>query len=316
MAKVINVQLKLFSQEDVRNQSVCEIKTATLYEKSLPRSFGINDARLGTMNRRMRCSTCGNDLLGCNGHFGHIELAVPVYHVQYIDILVKLARCFCPSCNELILDPKKNLQFAAALRKTTNKNRFFAVADMCNNRTTCAFCNMYLPKYKAVGLGIKRDWNTRAKASCPNPALLLPLTATVMLDWINQWSMENCHLAGFVVVSPKEMIISTLVVPPPAIRPTIMFSESSRTRGQDDLTHKLQDIFKISHKLKTANLTDAQRRAAEDHLQLMCATYFNNDCKKIKSPMKKRSGVPERSLMIRFQGKRVPNFSLCMIHVF
>lgn len=43
-----------------------------------------------------------------------------------------------------------------------------------------------------------------------------------------------------------------LLVPPPIARPAIMASEGSRARGQDDLTHRLQDILK-----RAADLRDA-----------------------------------------------------------
>jgi DNA-directed RNA polymerase II subunit RPB1 len=40
---------------------------------------------MGTVNKEMRCLTCLGDMVDCPGHFGHIELAKPVYHVGLID---------------------------------------------------------------------------------------------------------------------------------------------------------------------------------------------------------------------------------------
>ena len=50
-------------------------------EKQLPRAQGLNDTKLGTIDRMFQCATCKEDIQTCPGHFGHIELAVPVFHV-------------------------------------------------------------------------------------------------------------------------------------------------------------------------------------------------------------------------------------------
>ena len=49
---------------------------------------------------------------------------------------------------------------------------------------------------------------------------------------------------------PKYCIMHYLSVCPPVARPAIMASEGSRARGQDDLTHKLQDINKKNLEVK------------------------------------------------------------------
>jgi hypothetical protein len=38
------------------------------------------DPRMGTINPNFKCQTCGEGMSECLGHFGHIELARPVYH--------------------------------------------------------------------------------------------------------------------------------------------------------------------------------------------------------------------------------------------
>ena len=41
---------------------------------------GLNDPRMGTTDRNFKCQTCGEGMAECPGHFGHIELARPVFH--------------------------------------------------------------------------------------------------------------------------------------------------------------------------------------------------------------------------------------------
>lgn len=42
---------------------------------------GLADPRMGTIDRNFKCATCGEGMAECPGHFGHIELARPVFHV-------------------------------------------------------------------------------------------------------------------------------------------------------------------------------------------------------------------------------------------
>lgn len=42
---------------------------------------GLMDPRMGTIDRNFKCQTCGEGMSECSGHFGHIELARPVFHI-------------------------------------------------------------------------------------------------------------------------------------------------------------------------------------------------------------------------------------------
>ncbi len=54
----------------------------TMDEQGLrPRQMGLADPRLGSIDRGVKCATCDENMSECPGHFGHIELAVPVFHV-------------------------------------------------------------------------------------------------------------------------------------------------------------------------------------------------------------------------------------------
>jgi len=44
-----------------------------------PKMGGLMDPRMGTIDRNFKCQTCGEGMSECPGHFGHIELARPVF---------------------------------------------------------------------------------------------------------------------------------------------------------------------------------------------------------------------------------------------
>lgn len=61
--------------------SVAKIEYPEAMENDSIKVGGVMDPRLGTIDRNFKCATCGEGMTECSGHFGHIELAKPVFHV-------------------------------------------------------------------------------------------------------------------------------------------------------------------------------------------------------------------------------------------
>lgn len=72
--------------------SVAKVEFPELYDEGTqkPRQGGLLDPRMGTIDRNYKCQTCGEGMAECPGHFGHIELAKPVYHIGKGDSLIYL----------------------------------------------------------------------------------------------------------------------------------------------------------------------------------------------------------------------------------
>jgi len=104
----------VFSPQDIRRLSVAEIQTADTYdEDGAPITSGLMDGRLGTLEPRQRCKTCGNTAIRCPGHFGHIELAVPIIHIEFTKIIHKLLQATCRNCGRILLHGSGRLQGGA-----------------------------------------------------------------------------------------------------------------------------------------------------------------------------------------------------------
>lgn len=46
---------------------------------------------------------CRNKLKSCSGHFGHIELGLPVFHIGYFKHILTLLQCICKRCSKILL---------------------------------------------------------------------------------------------------------------------------------------------------------------------------------------------------------------------
>src|SRR4030043_1187390 len=103
--KVVDrIHFGLFSPQDIRKLAVVEIQTADTYdEDGAPITSGLMDGRLGTLEPRQRCKTCGNTAARCPGHFGYIELALPVIHPSFAKLINKLLNTTCRNCGRVLL---------------------------------------------------------------------------------------------------------------------------------------------------------------------------------------------------------------------
>ena len=89
LKKIKRVEFGLLSPSQVVAMSVCKIDTGNIYLDGVPVRGGLNDPRTGTIDVRRPCETCGMKLKECPGHFGHIELAKPMYHYGFLKTTLK-----------------------------------------------------------------------------------------------------------------------------------------------------------------------------------------------------------------------------------
>ncbi|KAJ4303349.1 hypothetical protein N0V90_002242 [Kalmusia sp. IMI 367209] len=111
------IEFQFFSAQDIRTVSVKRISNPTTFDSLLhPVPGGLHDAALGAFLDNL-CATCGlNTQNGCPGHCGHIELPVPVYHISFLDQLLRLLRGKCCYCHHFKLSRVQVNEYAAKLR--------------------------------------------------------------------------------------------------------------------------------------------------------------------------------------------------------
>ena len=87
------IQFSIMGPDEIRNRSVVEVTKHDTYEKNIPVIKGLFDPRMGVTDMGKICKTCGQKNIDCPGHFGHLELAKPVYHFHLIDQIPKILKC-------------------------------------------------------------------------------------------------------------------------------------------------------------------------------------------------------------------------------
>ena len=194
---VTGLQFSIMSPEEIRKQSVVEVTKHETYDKDIPVVKGLFDSRMGTTDIGCVCTTCGLDNLGCPGHFGHIELAKPVYNYHFIDITIKILKCVCFRCGKLKID--KNSNIINEIKEKSNKTRWNEIYELSSKINRCGEenedgCGCIQPsRYKLDGInGIKTIWKD---LDIPDDQTYL--SAEYVKSLFEKISDEDCNLLGF-----------------------------------------------------------------------------------------------------------------------
>ena len=94
------------------------LKYSETMEGGRPKLGGLMDPRQGVIDRQARCQTCAGNISECPGHFAHIELAKPVFHVGFLTKTIKILRCVCFYCSKLLCDTVSQFTFEPQREKT------------------------------------------------------------------------------------------------------------------------------------------------------------------------------------------------------
>jgi len=303
--KIIDeIKFGVLSPQEIRKQSVVEIRMADTYdEDGMPIPSGLMDGRLGTLEPRQRCKTCGNTAANCLGHFGHIELAVPVVHIDFGKIIYKVLISTCRGCGRILLSDDKVLEYKAKIKNAREMlgvvpdELFAEILKETKNVSTCLHCGA-------------RQYKTEFSKPTTYHEIVeeggaRPLTPNMIRERLERVPDEYLELLNLnpTVARPEWMVLQVLPVPPVYVRPSITLE--SGIRSEDDLTHKLVDIIRINQRLKENIEAGAPTLIIQDLSELLqyhVTTYFDNEASGIP-PARHRSGRALKTLSQRLKGK-------------
>ncbi|CAG8507263.1 425_t:CDS:2 [Diversispora eburnea] len=344
LRRVKYVQFGILSPEEIKQMSIAQIEHPETMDESghRPKQGGLLDPRMGTIDRNFKCQTCGEGMSECPGHFGHIELCKPVFHIGFLPKVKKILECICINCSKLKTDDVSS-------RKIRDpKRRLKAVWDICKSKMTCergedseqdadkgsdydefhssqkhsdkktdeelglirkkkphGGCGHKQPTVRKDGLKLYVNYKSKDNEDQSAQDTRKPLTPAEVYLIFKKISPQDLRDMGLNAeyARPDWMIITILPVPPPPVRPSIQMDGTSR--GEDDLTHKLSDILKANQNVKRYEADGHPPHVVNEFealLQFHCATYMDNEMAGQPQALQK-SGRPLKSIRARLKGK-------------
>ena len=310
--KIEQINFGLMSPEDIRDMSVVTVETPDTYEDDgFPIEKGLMDPRLGVIDPSLVCRTCGFRGGDCQGHFGSIELARPVIHIGFGDVIHKILRSTCNECGRVLLNDDQIEYFTEKIHEAMdNRESLNAILK-----------EVYKVAKRELKTMPEEDEEVDPKHCCPHcgtpqEAILLDkpvtirqgdykLTASEVRERLEKITDEDSFVLGVnpEVARPEWLVLTVLPVPPVTVRPSITLDTGERS--EDDLTHKLVDILRINQRLLENMEAGAPQLIVEDLWELLqyhVTTYFDNEASGVP-PARHRSGRPLKTLTQRLKGK-------------
>jgi DNA-directed RNA polymerase II subunit RPB1 len=289
------------SAEQIMRMGVCHVNRP--YSKGGSYENTPYDERMGVIEKKKKCLTCGQNNETDSGHFGYIILAKPVYHPKMVKIVGQIASCLCFSCYKLrISDASLNNENITALK---GLDRLAEIKAKCQHIDNCENCNCRVPK---ISSDIKKDESKtkRISVSVSYDDKTSPLSAEELYNKFILVKNETFAQLGFNLdlhpdpkysdpsvlldrnrahlfqTRPEDFILTVLPVSPPRSRPRVCDDNGWK---DDELTEKYNTIVKtnntllgtpsISKRAKKIKQTDIPR-IYEELQQHICTLFDNN----------------------------------------
>jgi len=319
-SKIIGIQFSILSPDEIRKMSVANITSKDTYINNKPVVGGLFDPRMGVLEPGMICPTDGLNYMQTPGYFGHMELARPVYYIQYLSTIIKFLRCVCWKCSKLLISKEKYHKMLDSYNDEERWNRIFKLANVVkrcgdDNDDGCGckqpdkinkegLSTLIATWLKVEGVAISELPEVSEQDKTTN-TFTIKFTPEMVLNIFKRISDEDIRFMGFnpAFSRPDWMICQVLAIPPPAVRPSVR--QDAQQRSEDDLSHIIVNIIKANNTLYEKIEKNAEAHVIDDWttlLQYYVATMVDNKIPGVAS-VAQRSGRPLKPIKERLKGK-------------
>lgn len=341
-SRIDAIQFGINSPYEIEKMSALEVTSKELYmvdpdkKKKKPVTCGVLDPRLGINQKNATCETCNRNINDCIGHFGYIDLQLPVFHAGYFRNVIEILQTICknPNCGRVLLNADIMIQYHRRLRnpnityvmKKSIRTQIRDKAKKCSKCPHCGYVNGLVKKsgmlkishekyrYKKHQALVQQKLNKLQNAVDFNSEIaqyrkffaienLNPLDVSTLFEAIPVCD-HSLLLMSPGRSAPKDLILTRIPVPPLSIRPSVISDIKSGT-NEDDLTMKISEILFINDIISNHRQSGARiQMLCEDweYLQLHCAMYINSEMSGFPLNMKDNKAI--RGLVQRLKGKR------------
>ncbi len=298
--KISSLSFGIMSPKFMKAMASAKVVTPELYDKEgYPVDGGLMDVRLGVIDPGLKCKTCGSKLKECIGHFGYIELARPIIHIKFINVVLDTLRCTCKDCGRILIPKAKITKSVEELERIgkemgleERRKHVKKIIASLKTINQCPYCQA------------KQEKITIEKPTTIMEAekRLSPVEIRSRLERVPDEDLEVFGINPK-ASRPEWMVLTVMPIPPVTMRPSITLE--SGERSEDDLTHKLGDIVRINQRLFENINAGAPEIIIEDLwdlLQYHITTFFDNEVAQLP-PARHRSGQPLKTITARIKSK-------------
>lgn len=293
LSQVTSIQFGILSDKDILDMSVCAINKSTLSVEE----GSVYDPRLGSVQNEVKCDTCHENVWKCPGHFGHIDLNIPV--ILFYKQCVTMLKCFCFECHRL-LSSKKELE----INGISGHER---TLDYLSKINTCIHCNTPHPDVKFnisdSIITAQHKYKNQKSTRELNPATIKQIFDGVSTEDVKLLRVDDT------MFHPKNLVLTKFPVIPTVCRPRMVTPDNI---SDDDLSIILADIVKNNQIIENEHTNKEKYDKAVASIKFRTLTYCDNSKGKavhntnhkpmtgIKERISKKGGIVRKNLM----GKR------------
>lgn len=336
--KISHIDFTYMSATDIRKMSAAPINKPDFYDVNVttkPNANGPLDLRLGTTNDAYPCQTCGQTSEKCPGHFGSMDLHFPVFNIGYYDHIIHILRCICKTCSRILLpdqdiNTRLNRLFKSPPQTVSARlDKIKSLIKECEKVQICPHCGaingpINIRKNKNVLLiahmiGAKSDALAETFKELFDKVDIGEGDSKQFLQYISEdiTPVKTYHLfdriptrelpllmSGMKISSPKSMIISSIIVPPVCIRPSVI--SSGEGSNEDDLTIRIREAIDNNNQIfKTIDTGEPASTFAEkwNICQQNMNSFINSEGKDTLLKTKKNKNKAVIGIAQRLKGK-------------
>lgn len=224
------IQFGIVSDQDILDISVCQINKTTLSSEE----GSVYDPRLGCTTNGVLCDTCNENIWKCPGHFGHINLNIPI--ILFYKQTVTMLRLFCFECCRFLCTKDELILH--------NVRGYSNIIEHVSKMVVCGRCGSPHPEIKldldnviVSTLKLKNEKTTKT---------LCPISVKCIFDNIPE---EDVEILGIdpVLSHPKNLVLTKFPVIPTCCRPRVITPDNI---SDDDLSITLIEIIKHNNILE------------------------------------------------------------------
>mmetsp|Transcript_1747 Transcript_1747/g.6542 ORF Transcript_1747/g.6542 Transcript_1747/m.6542 type:complete len:1342 (+) Transcript_1747:2667-6692(+) len=335
--KIASLEFGTLDPGECSKLSTIEIENGEMYtSRRDPARNGPLDPRLGPIDKRAVCDTCGSDLANCAGHWGCIRLALPVFHIGFFKTTVQILQMICKTCSRiLILEPERSQLLQRVRRpKITSESHvrnamLKRIWTKAKKNSICPWCGAVQGPVKRVGVLKIVHYPHNVKLSrihqhrklelqdfsaviSKNPEIerhlgkaaddLTPIRVLRLFQQVPDDDVELL-LMNPKVGRPEKLLMTILAVPPVCIRPSVC-ADPTVGSTEDDLTILFSQIANTNNGIKEAlSRGNPVEQIFElwEFIQVLCARFINSDLPGV--PPSVTGTKPVRGLSQRLKGK-------------